>query len=137
MSMHQQFARVWLVTMVVTFSAYFVTVIALGDGTLWTQIGAFGATVFVQVSVIAIASAMIKLKYKDGLTDEHRERTIDARATRIAYNVLMYGMILVGCVMPFIYSGWKLFHIAVFVIAVAEIVRYGSIVSIYRRERAV
>jgi hypothetical protein len=41
-------------------------------------------------------------------------------------------MILVGCIMPFSSSGWRIVDAAVFMIVAAEIVRHGVIVVSYR-----
>ncbi len=65
---------------------------------------------------------------------DERDRAIMRRATSTAYYVLMGGMILVGVVMPFTSSGWKIVNAALLMIVVAEIVHYGVIVSSYRRQ---
>jgi hypothetical protein len=133
MPIKEQFARVWLATMVVTYSAYFLAVAFIGDTTVWNQLGLFAATVIVQVIVIGVASAVMELRHEGGPKADERDRAIDQRATRVAYQILMVGTILVGCVMPFSESGWRIFHAAVLSIALAEIVRHGLIVSLYRR----
>jgi len=97
------------------------------------QIGMFAATAVVQVIVIVIASAVMEIRHKEGPKTDERDQLIDQRATRVAYHLLICAMIVVGCLMPFNNSGWKIFHAAVFSIALAEIVRYGLIVSMYRR----
>jgi len=66
------------------------------------------------------------------LLDE-RDRAIDARATRTAYFVMLTGMIVVGVVMPFSDSGWKITNSALFAIVLAETVRYALIVMGYHR----
>jgi hypothetical protein len=48
--------------------------------------------------------------------------------------VLIVGMILVGCVMPFGANGWAVVNVALFMIVAAEIVHYGVAVSSYRRQ---
>jgi hypothetical protein len=65
---------------------------------------------------------------------DERDRAIMRRATSTAYYVLMGGMILVGVVMPFTSSGWKIVNAALLMIVVAEIVHYGVIVASYRRQ---
>lgn len=45
----------------------------------------------------------------------------------------MIGVILSGCVMPFSHERWAHFHAAVAAIAIAEIVRNGLVVVLYRR----
>lgn len=133
MPIKEQFARVWLITMLVTYLAYFTAVVVVGETTPLAQIGMFAATVVVQVIVIGSASALMEIRHKGGPKTDERDQMIDQRATRVAYQLLICGMIVVGCLMPFNNSGWKIFHAAVFSIALAEIVRHGMIVSMYRR----
>lgn len=133
MPIKEQFARVWLITMLVTYAAYFAAVLVVGETTPLTQIGMFATTVVVQVVVIGTASAVMEIRHKGGPKSDERDQMIDQRATRVAYQLLIYSMIVVGCLMPFSNSGWKIFHAAVFSIALAEIVRHGLIVSMYRR----
>jgi hypothetical protein len=133
MPIKERFATVWLVTMLVTYPVYFVAVAALGDTTALNQIGIFAATVIVQVIVIGTASALMELRHKGGPKADERDRMIDQRATRVAYQILMCGTILVGCLMPFNNSGWRIFHATVLCIAIAEIARHSLIVSMYRR----
>ena len=119
--------------MLVTYLVYFTAVVTVGEVTPLTQIGMFAATVVAQVIVIGTASAVMAIRHKDGPKSDERDQLIDQRATRIAYQLLLCAMIVVGCLMPFNNSGWKIFHAAVFSIALAEIVRHGLIVSMYRR----
>ena len=129
----EQFAWVWLSTMLVTYAAYFTSVFTIGETTALTQIGLFAATTIVQVLVIGTVSAVIAVRHKGGPKSDERDQLIDQRATRAAYQLLICGMIVVGCLMPFNNSGWRIFHAAVFSIAVSEIVRHGLMVSMYRR----
>lgn len=129
----EQFAWVWLSTMLVTYAAYFTSVFTIGETTALTQIGLFAATTVVQVLVIGTVSAVIAVRHKGGPQSDERDQLIDQRATRAAYQVLICGMIVVGCLMPFNNSGWRIFHAAVFSIAVSEIVRHGLMVTMYRR----
>lgn len=133
MPIKERFARVWLITMLVTYAAYFTAVLMVGEVAALTQIGMFAATAIVQVIVIGAASAMMQIRHEGGPKTDERDRLIDQRATRVAYQVLIGAMIVVGCLMPFNNSGWQIFHAAVFSIALAEIVRHGLIVSMYRR----
>ena len=133
MPIKEQFARVWLITMLVTYAAYFAAVLVVGETTPLTQIGMFATTVVVQVIVSGTASAVMEIRHKGGPKSDERDQMIDQRATRVAYQFLISSMIVVGCLMPFNNSGWKIFHAAVFSIVLAEIVRHGLIVSMYRR----
>lgn len=64
---------------------------------------------------------------------DERDRAIDRRSVGAAYGVLMAGLIVVGCVMPFQKSGWSLVNAAVAAVVLAEGVRYGVAVWCYRR----
>jgi hypothetical protein len=57
------------------------------------------------------------------------------RSVSSAYYVLIAGMILVGCVMPFRSGGWTIIHAALAMIILAEIVHYTVVVSCYRRQK--
>jgi hypothetical protein len=71
---------------------------------------------------------------KEGiLTPDERDRAIEYRSIRAAYFVLIAGMILVGCVMPFSAGGWQIVNAALFMIVAAEIVHYGTVVFGYHR----
>jgi uncharacterized membrane protein len=129
----EQFAWVWLLTMVVTYTAYFTAVVLVGETSFLNQIAMFAATTIAQVAIVATASAVIATRRRNELSGDERDRAIEHRAAAVAYNILIVGIILVGCVLPFNQSGWKLFNAAVFVIALAEIVRHALIVSMYRR----
>lgn len=133
MPVKERFARVWFITLLVTYTAYFSVVIALGETRFMTQIVAFAVTAGVQVAVIGTASLLLQVRRQKGTRHDERDLAIDQRATRVAYHVLMAGMIIVGCLMPFGHSGWELFHAAVLAIAVAEVVHYGLVVTFYRR----
>jgi hypothetical protein len=64
---------------------------------------------------------------------DERDRAIARRGASIAYFVLMIGVIVVGCVMPFSHHGWEIINAALLALVTAEIVRYGTVVLSYRR----
>lgn len=133
MPIQEQFARVWLLTLLITYGIYFAVVPRLDASSLWDQLMAFGATTLVQVIVIGVSSAVMELRHGKGPKRDERDLAIDRKATHAAYHVLMVGVILAGCILPFSHSGWALFHAAVAAIALAEIVRNGMTVVLYRR----
>jgi hypothetical protein len=67
---------------------------------------------------------------------DERDRAIEYRGTRAAYFVLMAGIILVGCVLPFIESGWSLVNTALLMIILAEVVHDGIVAASHRRQAA-
>lgn len=88
------------------------------------------------VHAIAYLIGLMLLKRQERgetmLLDE-RDQSIDARATRTAYFVMLTGMIVVGVAMPFSDSGWKITNAALFAIVLAETARYALVVMSYRR----
>jgi len=64
---------------------------------------------------------------------DDRDRAIEARATRIAYFVMLTAMILVGVVMPFDAAGWEITNAALFSIVLTETICNVMIVRAYRR----
>jgi hypothetical protein len=64
---------------------------------------------------------------------DERDHAITRLSLTWAYYVLLSGMILVGCIMPFTDGGWTIVHAALFMIVLAEVVHYGVIVASYRR----
>jgi hypothetical protein len=65
---------------------------------------------------------------------DERDRAIMSRSISFAYYVLIAGMILVGCVMPFNFNGWSIVNAALAMIVAAEVVHYGVVVFSYRRQ---
>jgi len=97
--------------------------------------GAFAVTVVVHVLVLGIGHAWLALASPEEARAEadERDRAVELRSMKIAYLVLITGVILVGVVMPFSSSGWKLINSAIGAIVIAEISHYGFVVWSYRR----
>lgn len=64
---------------------------------------------------------------------DERDRAIAQRSVRAAYHVLIGGMVLVGCVMPFSAEGWSLVNAAIGMIVLAEAIHHGTTLWSYRR----
>lgn len=97
--------------------------------------GWFAGAVAVQVVILAVGHAWFRLRSPEDACSpaDERDHAIHRRSISVAYYVLIVGMILVGCVMPFQWSGWKLINTAIFMIVLAELVHYGVAVWCYRR----
>ena len=63
---------------------------------------------------------------------DERDRAIERRSISAAYYVLIAGMILVGCFMPFSSTVWTIVNAAIFWIVAAEVVHYSAVVASYR-----
>lgn len=131
----ERFAWAWISALVVIFGTYF-TVVSVQphrDLPFRTQIGLLAAAMIALAIVSLVARFALPRGADDsGLIDE-RDRRIEARSTTAAYRVLIGGMIVVGCVMPFTADGWDIVHAALHAIALAEIVHHALIVAGYRR----
>jgi hypothetical protein len=90
------------------------------------------------VQVVIQGFGRLWLRHKEQLEGglqpaDERDRAIEYRSVRAAYGVLIAGMILVGCVMPFNASGWRIVNAALAMIVAAEVVHYATVVFSYRR----
>jgi len=129
-----------LLAMVVTFGPYFTTIAmrSLPSEPMpnLRQLGLLAATATVQMLILGVGH----LYLRRGSVEEarmpldERDQAITRRSVSSAYYVLIAGMILVGCVMPFQSSGWSIVNAALFMIIAAEMVHYGVVVVSYRRQ---
>lgn len=129
----ERFAWIWLIALVLVFAAYFTGIGAAYPAWLASsflhKIG-WLALALGSLGVIAFSAWLFT---RDPKSVDERDRQIEMRASRIAYYVLMAGMIVVGCVMPFSHTGWDIVHAALRAIVIAEIVNAGLVVWWYRR----
>ena len=95
----------------------------------------FATAVVAQVLLIGGGHLWLRMRSPEDASapPDERDRDVSLRSVSIAYYVLIVGMILVGCVMPFNSSGWGLINTAVAVIVLAEVVHYGVVIWGYRR----
>ena len=98
-------------------------------------LGLFAIAASGQAVIQILGRVWLRLSAPDeaGIPADERDRAVSLRSIGIAYYVLIAGMILVGCVMPFNNGGWTLINSAVAVIVLAELVHYGVAVWSYRR----
>lgn len=88
-------------------------------------------------AVVYLAGWLVlkRLEAGEKLLSDERDHAIDGRAIRIAYCILIFGLLLVGAVMPFGHSGWALVNGALFFVVLAETVRCTWTILGYRRPR--
>jgi uncharacterized membrane protein len=130
----ERFAWSWIAALVLVFGTYFTLVMAGSHADLpfLRQIGMLAAALTV-LALLAIAAHLHARRGVDPTSFDERDRLIQARSTSAAYHVLIVGMIVVGCVMPFSSGKWDIVHAALLAIAIAELVSSGLIVAAYRR----
>jgi hypothetical protein len=138
MPIRERFAWMWLATMIVAYGAYFAAVALLpgsGETPALRDFGLLAAAGAAQMAALGLFWLIVRLRAgRDFLPPrDERDRAIEHRSSAMAYYVLIAGMILVGCVMPFGAGGWDIVHAAILAIVVAELVHHGMVVVGYRR----
>lgn len=134
MAWREKQAWLTLLVMVVAYGAYFALVTA-SERSLLDMLLLFGGVAIAQTVIMIVGTTLLAVqagKEARAKADE-RDRAIERRGTRIAYFVLLTGMIIVGVVMPFSKQGWQISNAALLALVAAEIVRYGVVVASYRR----
>ena len=138
MAFREKTALLTLACMLVAYSVYFGWVLLAPHGPdprPITIVWWFGGITGVQVVVVIIGSILlaVQARREAQARPDERDRAIARRGASMGYYVLMVGMILVGVVMPFTDSRWKIINTALLALVIAETVRYGIIVASYRR----
>lgn len=136
----ERFAVVWLAALALVFGAYFcvITLVpaAHDTATPLARITLLGATLTTLAAVVGVDRLIARLRNTeaDAPRLDERDRLVNQRATTAAYYVLIAGMIVVGCVMPFESAGWDIVHAALLAIVSAELVHHGLVVIGYRSD---
>lgn len=138
MPYREKIGWLYLAAMAVAFVPYFALSAAAPQrpmpnlGQLWL----FFLAIVVQVAIIGAGHAFFFLGTpRDAkMPADERDLTIERRSMSAAYYVLIAGTIMVGCVLPFTSTGWKLVNGAILTIVAAEMVHYGVVVFSYRRQ---
>ena len=136
MAFREKIAWLTLVSMAAAYTLYFGLVLAghPAGRAMAPMLWLFGSIALAQVIVVVAGTTLFAIrtpKEARARADE-RDRSIDGRSTRIAYYILMTGMIVVGVVMPFADSGVRLVNAALFALVLAETVRHLVILLSYR-----
>ena len=133
----ERFACVWVAALVVVLGLYFAAVTMTHythpDLSFLARVGMLAAALGT-LGVIALGTWLYGRFHNRGeIAEDERDRFIEQRSSKVAYYVLMAGIIYAGMVMPFNHGGWEIVHAALFAIAIAEIVHGVMILVGYRR----
>jgi hypothetical protein len=129
-----------LLAMVVTFGPYFTATAtrALPGEPMpnLRQLSWLAVTATIQMLILGVGHLYLRrgAAQEARMPLDERDQAITRRSVSSAYYVLIAGMILVGCVMPFNSSGWSIINAALFMIIAAEVVHHGVVVLSYRRQ---
>ena len=138
MSYREKIAWLALIAMAVAYGPYFV--LATKGPIPWEPLphlhplGLFALVSIARTLILGAGYLYLRLgSPRDERTPrDERDRAIEHRSLSAAYYVLMAGMILVGCFMPFSSTGWTIVNAAIFWIVAAEVVHYSVVVGSYR-----
>jgi cytochrome b561 len=140
MPYRERMAWLALIAMVVAYGPYFAMIEAgylpgraLPD---LRQLGLIALVSIVRLLILGIGYLYIRhgSPQEARTPPDERDRAIHSNSINSAYYVLMFGMVVVGCFMPFNSTGGTILNAALFMIVAAEIVRYGVAVASYRRQ---
>ena len=135
----ERFAWVWLTALAVVFALYFTYISVNADAVAGMHMGQRSGRLAIALGSLGVIALLTTLfgrhREEDGTPTpiDERDRRIEARASVYAYYVLMAGIILVGCVMPFTTGGLTIVHATVLAIAAAECVHATLVIHGYRR----
>jgi hypothetical protein len=142
MSYREKIAWLSLIAMAVAYGPYF-EFVAKGPGS-WEPfphlhpLGLFALVSIVRMLILGAGYLYLRFSSsrKDRPPLDERDRAIENRSISAAYYVLLAGMILVGCFLPFSSTGWTIVNAAIFWMVAAEVVHYGVVVASYRAQAA-
>lgn len=138
MSYREKIAWLSLIAMAVAYGPYF-TFVARGPVS-WEPLphlhplALFALASMVRMFILGAGYLYFRLAFprQERPPLDERDRAIERRSISAAYYVLIAGMILVGCFMPFSSTGWTIVNAAIFWIVAAEVIHYSAVVASYR-----
>lgn len=139
MSYREKIAWLTLIAMAITYGPYFAAAARTNPSASLPDLHLLGlcaVTIVAEAAILAAGRIVLALREpkSERTPPDERDRAIECRSLGSAYYVLIVGMLLVGCVMPFKASGWAIINAALFMIVAAEVVHYGVVVWSYRRQ---
>jgi hypothetical protein len=139
MPYREKVAWLSLLAMAAVFVPYFtLTRLQPPDDTLPNlgQMARYAVTCGAWLAILGVGHWLLRRATPDEarLPMDERDVAIAHRARSRSYGVLVAGMILVGCVMPFTSSGWSIVNAAILMIVLAEAAFDASVVLAYRRQ---
>lgn len=141
MAYKEKLTWLYLSGMVICFGAYFIFLIATPQFYDWYILDQIKPLAILgSLNAVIVLSGLFWLMKTHPKEERHakdeRDFAIDAKATRLSYNILIYGTLFVGGILPFTESAWKVANCAMFAVCIAEVVRGISTIKSYRAQRA-
>ena len=139
MSFREKSAWISFVLLLVVFGSYFgrlAWVLATGRG--GRGLFHFFLALVVALVILEIVLHIVAAKgspHDARLPKDERERLITMRATQVAFPVLVAGGLASIALIHLYVSAWLIAHAMLGAIAVAELVKFGTEIVLYRRSR--
>lgn len=139
LSWREKTTALYLASQLLCFGPYFVYLALLQGQSLpvLDQLLGYGITTLSQLTLLGLGHWWLRRRFAQEArqTADERDLAIDQHATRRAYGILMTGMIITGCVMPFSDPPQAIFQAAVFFLVFSEASRNIMVLWAYQRER--
>ncbi len=139
LSWREKTTALYLASPLLCFGPYFVYLALLQGQSLpvLDQLLGYGITTLSQLTLLGLGHWWLRRRFAHEArqTADERDLAIDQHATRRAYGILMTGMIITGCVMPFSDPPQAIFQAAVFFLVFSEASRNIMVLWAYQRER--
>jgi hypothetical protein len=135
MSFREKTAWISVILLVVLFGPYFGRVALAMAGKTHVH----GGTQFAMVAVFVVLEIVLRLAIaiqspRDARAPrDEREDLIDMKATRAAFYVLLGGVLVAIFTLHFPVSVWMLSQFVLFSVVLAELVRFGGQIRMFRR----
>ena len=138
MAFREKIAWVMLAALCIAYGAYFLVLgpsVAFGENNLVDVVWSFGPVAVAHALITIIGSIAIAVTVpRDAKRPaDERDRAISQRSNAIGYYALLVGLIFVGVIMPFSEPPFKIINMALAVLVLVEILRYGTTLVSYRR----
>lgn len=137
MSFREKSAWITLLSLLVAFTPFFY----FSYQALTGQLGHRHATTlaftliaaFVVLEIVLHTVAALLAPAEARTPRDERERLIAARATNVAYPVLLVGVLMSAAVIHLTTSAWVMQQAVLLTIVVAEVVKFGTQIVLFRR----
>ena len=137
MSFREKSAWISFVSILLVFGAYFWNINRILRGQVEHR-AAFKISVglivaFVLLEIVLHIAVAIQAPNEARAPKDERERLIEMRATRVAFQVLVVGALLGVGTMHVTARAWVMAHVVLLAVVVAELVKFGGQILYFRR----
>ncbi|HEV3061774.1 MAG TPA: hypothetical protein VGY48_26215 [Vicinamibacterales bacterium] len=137
MSFREKSAWISFVSILLVFGAYFWNVARVLGGRVG-QDAAYGISIglliaFVLLEIVLHIAVAIQAPDEARAPRDERERLIEMRATRVAFQVLVVGALAGVGTLHVTRSAWVMSQVVLLAVVVAELVKFGGQIFYFRR----